>query len=29
MQIGGGATEIMKELAWRQLGMADAARGLG
>ena len=27
MQIGGGATEIMKELAWRQLGMADSARG--
>lgn len=29
MQIGGGATEIMKELAWRQLGMAGAAHGLG
>ena len=29
MQIGGGATEIMKELAWRQLGTADAAHGLG
>ena len=24
MQIGGGATEIMKELAWRQLGLAGA-----
>jgi acyl-CoA dehydrogenase len=23
MQIGGGATEIMKELAWRQLGALD------
>ncbi len=25
MQIGGGATEIMKELAWRQLGLAGPA----
>ncbi len=27
MQIGGGATEIMKELAWRQLGLAGARDG--
>ena len=26
MQIGGGATEIMKELAWRQLGAGAAGR---
>ena len=28
MQIGGGANEIMKELAWRQLGLAEAGRGV-